>query len=240
MYLVLLNPETSVLSDIPDTIQTPPDTTQTTPSIEVLYNIGHWKKQLVYLSFMTFYNILQRDLVFIHPRHPETPSRHHPETIQTPSRHHPDTIQTSPDTIQTPSGKLYFYVIQGTIKTTKGKFSVLHRNAFVWGCLDCVSGCLDVVWMGYESVWVCISTKSVGKQIILGQDTLCLLFRCSVLHKIAYAWGCLDCVCGVSRWFVWVSDRVWMISWGVWLMSWGVQMSYNHKQLNRSTNHTWS
>ena len=33
----------------------------------------------------------------------------------------------------------------------------------------------------------------------------CLLFWCSVLHKIAYALGCLDCVCGVSGWCLWVS-----------------------------------
>ena len=33
----------------------------------------------------------------------------------------------------------------------------------------------------------------------------CLLFRCPVLHKNAYAWGCLDCVCGVSGWCLWVS-----------------------------------
>ena len=70
----------------PDTIQTPPDTTQTPPAVGILCNIGHRKKGL-YLSFMNFYNILQRDLVFIHPRHPEKPSRHHTDTVQTLTRH---------------------------------------------------------------------------------------------------------------------------------------------------------
>ena len=88
MDLVLLYPETSsVLRLIPDTKQTPPDTIQTPPIIGVLCNIGHWKKRQ-YLSFMTFYNILLRDLVFMHPRQPETPSRHYPDTIQTPSHRH--------------------------------------------------------------------------------------------------------------------------------------------------------
>ena len=44
-------------------------------------------------------------------------------------------------------------------------------SSLYWGCLDCVSGCLDGVWMQSESVWGCIDTKSVGKQIILGHDT---------------------------------------------------------------------
>ena len=41
---------------------------------------------------------------------------------------------------------------------------VLHKNAYAWGCLDCVLGCLDVVWMGSESVWECINTRMSGYQ----------------------------------------------------------------------------
>ena len=40
----------------------------------------------------------------------------------------------------------------------------------------CVFGCLDDVWKESENVWGCISTKSVGKQIISGQDTQILAF----------------------------------------------------------------
>ena len=65
---------------------------------------------------MTFYNILLRDLVFIHPRQRETPSRHYPDTLT------------------------FLYNIE-------------HYT--VWGCND---------------------SKSVGKQIILGHDTLILSF----------------------------------------------------------------
>ena len=125
---------------------------------------------------MTFYKILYRDLVVIHPRYPETPSRHHSDTIQKPSkhpRHHPDTLRPS-----------FFCNIGHNIK-----FPVLHKNVFVWGCLDCVCGCLDGVWMGSESVWGCINTKYVGKQIILGHDTQILSFI--PVPCIAYKCLCL-------------------------------------------------
>ena len=117
---------------------------------------------------MTFYNVLQRDLVFIHPRHPDIPPRHHPDTIQTPSRHHPETIQTPSRHHQTFVCIIGHYIL--------GKFPVLHKTAFFWGCVDCVCGCQDGVWMGSESVWGFINTKTVCKQIILGHDTQILSF----------------------------------------------------------------
>ena len=44
------------------------------------------------------------------------------------------------------------------------------------GCVWIVSVGPVGVWMGSESVWGCINTKSVGKQIILGHDTQILSF----------------------------------------------------------------
>ena len=87
-----------------------------------------------------------------------------------------------------------------------GKFPVLHKNAFVWGCLDCVCGCLDGVWKESESVWGCISTKSVGKQIILGQDIQILSF----IPVLCIAQNCL-CL-GVSGLCL---RGVWMVCVGV-------------------------
>ena len=88
----LLSPQTQSRHQA-DTPRHNPDS----PNYRNFRNIGHWKKRQ-YLSFMTFYKILYRDLVVIHPRYPETPSRHHSDTIQKPSkhpRHHPDTLRPS-------------------------------------------------------------------------------------------------------------------------------------------------
>ena len=100
----------------PDTLrQCLINTTQTPPVI--CKNVGHWKERQ-YLSFMTFYNILQRHLELIHRRHPDTPSRHHPDAIQTP-----------PDTIQTPSDIFMQYIfMQYRALYIVGKLPVLYLN----------------------------------------------------------------------------------------------------------------
>ena len=59
----------------------------------------------------------------------------------------------------------------------------------------------------------------------------CLLFLCPVLHKNAYAWGCLDCVCGVSGWCLWVSGSYLGVC-GRCLGEYRCHI--NRKQLNRS------
>ena len=133
MDLLLLHPETSsVLRHIPDTKQTPPDTTQPPPFIGVLCSIVHWKNRQ-YLSFITFFNILFRDLLFIHPRQPETPS----DTIQTPSRH--------PHKVFLCNIEHYIY----------GKFLVLGVSGLcLWvsrWCLDAVWECLGMYW--YQICW---------------------------------------------------------------------------------------
>ena len=142
MDLVLLHPDSgysntripetsSVLRFIPDTKQTTPDTTQTP---QALCYIGNWKKRQ-YLSFITFHNILLRDLVFLHPRHPKTPSRHHLDT--------PDTIQT----------KAFLCNIGLYIE---GKFPY-YIKTLLSGCVwICVCGCLEGVGIGSESVLGCM------------------------------------------------------------------------------------
>ena len=53
---------------------------------------------------------------------------------------------------------------------------------------------------------------------------MCLLFQYLLIRKNAYVWG-------VSGWCLWVSDGVWIISWGCLA---DVRCHINHKQLNRS------
>ena len=150
MDLVLVRPKISSFH-IPDTIQTPPDTTRTLPFISVLCNIGHWKKRQC-LSFMTFYNFLQMYFVLIHHKQLETPSRHHPDI----PRHHPDTLRHK-----------HLYAIQDTI---------CIKTPVSWLCLGVFGWCLDGVWIRSESVWGCIKTKSVGNNIVLDHDTQILPF----------------------------------------------------------------
>ena len=57
------------------------------------------------------------------------------------------------------------------------------------------------VWMGSESVWGCINTKSFGKQIILGHDTQILSFIPGYCIKMPMPGG------------------VWIVSEGVWITS---------------------
>ena len=56
--------------------------------------------------------------------------------------------------------------------------------------------------MGSESIWGCINTKSVGKQIILGHDTQILSF----IHVPCIAYKCPYL-------------GVWIVSEGVWIKS---------------------
>jgi len=93
---------------------------------------------------------------------------------------------------------------------------VLHKMPLYWG-VWIVSG---DVWMGSESVWGCIDTKSVGKNLYRSwQLRYSLFFQCPLIRKDAYVWG-------VSGWCLWVSDGVWIISGGVWQKSGGVSFQY--------------
>ena len=67
--------------------------------------------------------------------------------------------------------------------------------------------------MGSESVWGCIDTKYVGKQIILGHDTQILSFI--PVPCIAYKCLCL----GVSGLCLRVSG------WGLSVSGWGLRVS---------------
>ena len=119
----------------PDTLrQCLINTTQTPPVI--CKNIGHWKERQ-YLSFMTFYNILQRHLELIHRRHPDTPSRHHPDAIQTP-----------PDTIQTPSDIFMQFIFMQYRALYIGQVTSIAFKRLSLG----VSGMCRGVWMVSESV----------------------------------------------------------------------------------------
>ena len=150
-----------------DIIQTPSDTIQTPPDIDVFAIEGTGRKGNIRvwpnLNFANGFGIAiswyHDILVLIHSQTLSDP-------IQTPSRH-PQTPSRHPQT------KAFLCYIGHYIK---GKFSVLHKNTFVWRCLVCVSGCLDVVWMGFESVLGCINTKSVDKEIIIGHGTQILSF----------------------------------------------------------------
>ena len=142
------------------------------------------------------------DLVLIHPRHPETPSRHCLDGVRMGS----ESVWGCINSININSFNLipnlvaknydrpwYSYIAFITLYCIK-----MHISWGVW----IVSG---GVCMGSEFVWGCINTNSVGKNVYRSwQLRYSLFFQCPLIRKDAYVWG-------VSWWCLWVSDGLWII-----------------------------